>query len=143
MPGATVDVILLDVPVPLWAKARERLERSLAELATDEGAPARMAALRRRLRADYAFVAETADAEATSAAARRLATVDVAYPVPVRARADVDAFATSLRELDAYARERGREDLAMPADCANFWGWYLGEIAKQLDGGFPAPWPGD
>jgi len=140
---SVVDVILLDVPVPLWAKSREHLEKALADLGGAEGAPARLVALLEKLREDYPVVVETADAEVRSAAVRRVETVDVAYPVPRRARTDLEAFQDAVIALDKYARKAGRKDLALPPDSKNFWGWYVTEILKQLDGGFPTPWPGD
>jgi hypothetical protein len=138
-----VDVILLDVPVALWARWRDHLDRTLSALGTAEGVPARLAALRARLRDAYPTVAETADAELRSAGVRRATSVDVAYPVPRRGRAELDDFLDALEDLDAYAAEAGREDLVTPADLKSFRRWYFGEIAKQVDGGFPAPWPGD
>lgn len=143
MNDTVVDVILLDVPVALWAKARSHVETVLSELGAQDGAAARLADLQRRLRDDYSLIAETADAELRSAHVRRLTTVDVAYPVPRRARAEVDTYVAALGDLDACSRAHGREDLVTPPDCASFWRWYFGEIAKQLDGGFPSPWPGD
>lgn len=143
MNDSVVDVILLDVPVPLWAKSREHLEKARADLAAAEGAPARLEALLEKLREDYPVVVETADAEVRSAAVRRAESVDVAYPVPRRARADIESFHNAVIDLDTYARKAGRKDLALPADSKNFWRWYLSEILKQLDGGFPTPWPGD
>lgn len=143
MNDTVVDVILLDVPVALWAKARAHVDAVLSELGAQEGAAARLAELQRRIRDDYEVIAETADAELKSATVRRLETVDVAYPVPRRARADVDTYVAALNELDKCSRAHGRKDLVTPKDCKAFWKWYYGEIAKQLDGGFPSPWPGD
>ena len=143
MNDTVVDVILLDVPVPLWARAREHVRTMLSALGDESGAASGLADLQRRLRDDYAVVAETADAELKSANVRRLESVDVAYPVPRRARGDVDTYVAALDELDACAKARGRKDLVTPPECRAFWRWYFGEIAKQLDGGFPTPWPGD
>ena len=143
MNDSVVDVILLDVPVSLWAKSREHLQRALTELAATSEAAAHVAELRARIREEYPTIAETSDTELKSAAVRRAETVDVAYPVPRRGRAEVDAFLAALDDLDRCARANGREDLTTPPDVAAFRRWYFGEIAKQVDGGFPTPWPGD
>lgn len=143
MGDAVADVILLDVPVPLWAKAREQLDRALAELPSDEGPPARVAELLRCLREEYSVVAETADAELRAGSVRRAESIDVAYAMPRRGRNDVAALLDALEDLDTYARKAGRKDLVRTADTRSFWRWYLGEIVKQCDDGFPAPWPGD
>lgn len=143
MNDEVVDVILLDVPVSLWERSREHLDRVLTELGSAEGAPAHFADLRARLREAYPTVAETSDAELKAASLRRAASVDVAYPVPRRGRAQVDEYLSAMDDLDAFAKRSGRDDLVTPADCRSFRRWYFGEIAKQLDGGFPAPWPGD
>ncbi|HEX8002309.1 MAG TPA: hypothetical protein VF519_06405 [Mycobacteriales bacterium] len=141
MNESVVDVILLDVPVALWARWREHLSRMLDELSTESSAAAHVEELRKRLRDEYPTVAETADAELRSAAVRRAETVDVAYPVPRRGRAEVDEFLAALDALDACARKAKRKDLVSPKELVTFRRWYFGEIGRQLDGGFPTPWP--
>lgn len=143
MNDSVVDVILLDVPVPLWVKSREHLDTVLKELSGVEGTPTRIAELRCRLRDDYSVVAETSDSELRSAAVRRAKTVDVAYPVPRRGRDDIQELMKAFDSLDRYVKKADRKDLATPADVRSFRKWYFGEIVKQLDGGFPSPWPGD
>lgn len=138
-----MDVILLDVPVALWARSRAHLDRAIDELGAGEGVPARIVALRARLRDTYPTIAETADAELRSASMRRAESIDVAYPVPRRGRAELDDLLEALDDLDAHAGEVGRADLVTPPEVRSFRRWYFGEIAKQIDGGFPSPWPGD
>jgi hypothetical protein len=138
-----VDVILLDVPVALWAKSREHRERMLAELAGGPGdVPARVIAALAHARDEYPTITETADAELSTASRRHDATVDVAYPVPLRAREELLALVAALDEADDHARTVGREDLVTPDDLVAFRRWYFGEIERQLDGGFPSAWPG-
>lgn len=143
MNDEVVDVILLDVPVALWARSRAHLDRALGELDAHEAAPAHVRELRVRLREAYPTVAETADAELQSASVRRAESVDVAYPVPRRGRPQVDELLAAMEDLDKFALTVGRDDLVTPPEVRSFRRWYFGEIAKQVDGGFPAPWPGD
>lgn len=145
MNDPVVDVILLDVPVVLWAKSRAHRQAVLAEFCArrdDDELPGRLVDLVHRIRGEYTTIAETADAELSSAAVRHLDVVDVAYPVPPRAAADLSELVTALDEADEYVRKIGREDLVSPDDCKAFRRWYFGQIATQLDGGFPTPWPG-
>jgi phosphoglycolate phosphatase-like HAD superfamily hydrolase len=138
---APVDVILLDVPVALWSRSRSHSD-AVRAAAAEGDAPARLAEITERFRERYDAVAETALSELRAATVRRVQTVDLAYPVPRRARDDVDAFLAALESADEWARTSGRDDLVTPPDVAAFRRWYFGEIANQMDGGFPTPWRG-
>lgn len=143
MRDAVVDVILLDVPVELWAKTDAHARRVDAALARrDDEVARRLTSVLARIGAEYVALGEAAESELHAASARRAALVDLAYPLPKAALADFEALAAAYEDADADARSRG-DDLVWPPECVSFRRWYLSEITKQLDGGFPTPWPGD
>lgn len=142
MNDSVVDVILLDVPVALWAKSREHRQKMLEQLSGGpDDVPARVLAALAHARDEYPTVSETADSEFNAASRRHDASVDVAYPIPRRAKEELEALVAALDEADEYAREVGREDLVTPDELVTFRRWYFGEISRQLSGEFPMAWP--
>jgi hypothetical protein len=148
MPGATVtDVLLLDLPVPLWEAARvagERLVAALAPYAASHprGPAARLVKAAGRMNGTFAEVAAPSELELRAAAARRLKQLDVAYGVPSGARDDVAELAAAYDAAERYCRDHDLAELVAPPEVAAFRRWFLGEIVAQLDGGFPTPWRG-
>jgi hypothetical protein len=139
--GPVVDVILLGVPVPLWAATDKHAKRLLATLAgRDDPVATRLRAAVNRLNGEYVLVAETAEAELRSASVRGLAIVDLAYPVPPTAAGDIREVRDAYEEADDHHRATGADDLVTPPECVAFRRWYLDQIATQLAGGFPTAW---
>jgi hypothetical protein len=136
-----VDVLLLNVPVALWADTDAHSRRVDAAYASRDGDVARrLTAILRRIGDEYVIVGESAKATLDAASARGAVTVDIAYPVPASAGPDFEELEAAYAAADADARARGEDDLTWPAECATFRRWYLAEITRQVAGGFPEPW---
>jgi hypothetical protein len=148
VPGThVVDILLLDLPVALWAAAREHVDALAGALAPfaeqdPDGAPARLLALRERLDGDFAETAAPSELELRAAAAKRTAQLDVAYGVPRDARDDVAALVAAYDGAEAFCLANGLGHLVAPPDVAAFRRWFLGQIVAQLDGAIPEPWLG-
>jgi hypothetical protein len=136
-----VDVILLNVPVALWARTDDHARRVDAALAArDDDVARRLTAILARIGSEHMTLGESAKAELDAASARRSETVDLAYPVPERASGDFEELEAAYDAADADARARGDHDLVWPPECVAFRRWYLREIATQAKGGFPTAW---
>lgn len=142
-----VDILLLDLPVALWAEASAHTERSLAALRplaerNKRGPVARLMAVVGRLEGDFAEGAAPSELELRAAAARRLKEVDVAYGVVRAARDDMAALADAYDAADRWCRKNAMPELAAGPEVAAFRRWFLGQVVAQLDGELPTPWPG-
>lgn len=137
-----VDILLLDLPVALWAATSARCETLVAALraAPADGAAARLLEIVDRLGGDFAELSAPSELELRAAAARRLKEIDVAYGVPRESRDDLAALAEAFDAADAQCRANGRADLAATPDEAAFRRWFLQQVVGQLDGAFPTAW---
>jgi hypothetical protein len=145
VPNGVVDVLLLDLPVPLWADTSTRQDLLLAALRPiaeedPDSPPARLLAIVDRLRPAFDEASAPSELELRAAAARGLKQVDVAYGVPCGVRDDLAALADAFDAAEDYCRTNGDGALALPAECTAFRRWFLGQVVTQLDGGFPTPW---
>jgi hypothetical protein len=136
-----VDVLLLDLPAALWSRTRAHTK---SVLRTDPPVGSALGELRDLVTAvgdRYGDVTKPAEAE-LSAAASRASTepVDVAYPLPRSARDDVEALVAAWDKAEAELHEYGDPELVPPPEVTEFRRWFLGELLRQLDGGFPTPW---
>jgi hypothetical protein len=143
-----VDVLLMDLPVPVWARAREHGEGLLREMqlmlvkseAKGHPLPRRLAELVATLTERYAGVADIQTEQIRAAHTRGLRQIDVAYPLPRSARADIEALSTMFDEVDEFCRAGELLTLATPPEAVAFRKWYFGEIIRQLDGELPTSW---
>ena len=142
MRGPVVDILLLNVPVALWAETDAHSRRVDAAYASrDDDVARRLTAILDRIGHEYVLVSDTAKSTLDAASARGSETVDIAYPVPASASADFDELEAAYAAADADARARGEDDLVWAPEHATFRRWYLAEITRQLRGGLPEPWP--
>ena len=140
-----VDILLLDLPVALWASTRARTDLLLSALepvaaAKPRSPAAKLVKLVARLDADYAEVSAPSELELRAAAARRLIQVDVAYGVVREARDDLATLIPAYDAADRWCRDNDMAAVATPPEEAAFRRWFLGQIVAQLDGAFPTPW---
>lgn len=144
MRGPVVDVLLLNVPVALWATTDAHSRRvDAAVVARDDEVSRRLSAVLKLIGDEYGIVGESALSTLDAATARGSETVDLAYPVPAGAGPDFEELEAAYAATDDDAKARGEDDLVWPDECATFRRWYLAEIVRQAGGGFPEPWPGD
>lgn len=140
-------VVLVDLPIELWNRARQHsdaLRREFAFIAAEGREDTDVA---RRLLAiaevsDRRYATLNPDAEAQVEAALRrgepLITVDVSVPADFKQH--IIESAPVLLEVDQYCRRGDLLTLAIPDDLRAYWTWYLGEFVRQIDGGEPTPW---
>lgn len=154
LPGAPdfanlVDVRLLQLPVPLWARAQEHsdeLFREFALIASDPAAandvPARLTKLIETLNATYAGVSTAQESQLLAAAADDVPELDVAFAVPAAAAAACLVLGALLDEADEHcAAGEHLLTLATPPDLLQFRRWYLDQFVEQIGGAVPVPWP--
>jgi hypothetical protein len=148
------DVHMLGLPVQLWAAAQEHHDELLREFSLmtfgleDEGTtsapvPLRLLRLVQQLTTRFAG---TSDAQRerlfTAAAAGEQEIDDLVYRLPAAAGPAVRELARIYDEADEYCRA-GRHllTLATPDELRLFRSWYLTQIAAQIEGAAPVPWP--
>lgn len=145
--GDRVEVRLLGLPVALWTATREHVDELLREFALvtigagqGDEVPARLLGLMDRLGQRYrGFMRSQREAVAT-AASQGMASVDVTVTVDRGAAQAARELDAALDEADAYCRGGTLLTLAQPPEQARLRHWYLGEIARQVEGAPPTPW---
>jgi hypothetical protein len=150
-PDEPVDVRLLNAPLRLWARAEVHNSELLRELAlittgrSHPGAtdvPTRLLELVDELSARYAVAVETPDEARAAAVAAGARAADLTYTLPRNAGPALRRLGEMLAEADGYCRDGTLLTLPAASDVAAFQDWYCGELALQLAGGRPSPWPG-
>ena len=148
-----VEVHLLDLPVPLAARAQQHVDELLREFAlVDTGAsggddahvPPRLQALIDTLVRRFAGVNDAARERLEAAIDRGDERIpDHVLSLPPEAGPASQAVGAMLDEADEYcARGQHLLTLATPPDLLAYRRWYLDEIVAQLAGQPPTPWPG-
>ena len=147
-----VEVRLLQVPVPLWARTQQLTDELLREFALaaaqadDEQAhhlPGRLTALIDRLTARFDGVSTAQEEQLFAAAAAGQEVLDeLVFLVPPAAAPASRELGDLLEEADAYCRD-GQHllTLAAPEDVVRFRRWYLWSFLQQVDGAAPVAWP--
>ncbi len=142
-----VEVRLLEVPLDVLARARERkdgLTREFALIATSlpsDAVPARLLRLARDLRSRYGGHTMGPQEQIDNAMDRGEQSIDVAFTVPAAARHAAVELLRVLDEADDFCRSGDLLMLAAPPELVRFRQWYLGEFIRQIDGEPPTPWP--
>lgn len=139
-----VDILLLDLPVALWAATNARSEALIKALRAEPcpGPPATLLKVVDRLGDDFAEVSGPSELELRAAAARRIREIDVAYGVPRDSRDDLAALTKAFDAVDKHLAKNGRADLVATPEEAAFRRWFIEQVVAQIDGAFPTPWRG-
>jgi hypothetical protein len=147
-----VDIHLLQLPVPLWARSQEQHDALMREFAlmavpSEEGerarhVPTRLIELIDTLTADFEGVSTAQEQELYAAVDSGVAVLDQVYRVPPAAAAASRALGEMLDETDAFCRQ-GRHLLTLAADdeVVRFRWWYLDQFIDQVEGKAPVAWP--
>jgi hypothetical protein len=141
-------VVLVGLPVRLWDRARQHSEAVVREFAfivadgrTDTTLARRLLEIAQTSDARYAHLNPDAEVRVENALARGEETITVAVFVPEAFKQHINDAVPVLIQVDEYCRNGTLLTLATPDDLRAFWGWYLGEFVRQIDGEPPIPWP--
>ena len=151
-PDELLDVHMLQLPVPLAARAREHFEGLTREFtlialsAGEEGAhhvPARLMELVTSITAQFAGINSEADRRLEDAIDNGDAVIeDHVLRVPPAAAPASKALGDIIDEADDYCRQGEHLlTLAFPPDLAAYRRWYLGQVLDQLAGKPAVSWP--
>lgn len=145
-------VVLRQYPTRLGVEAKQHNDELLREFTIitadrasgtpDDAIPARLITVMDAIRQQYGSGLEERDARLFAAVAAGVEEIDVEQQLPAAAAGAARALGRILDEADEYCRE-GRHllTLATPPSIVMFRCWYLDEVAAQLDGAQPTPWP--
>ena len=147
-------VVLLQLPVQVWAASQEHHDELLREFALmtagledREGeaapVPVRLLRLVEQLTASFAGSSDEQEARLFAAAARGDEVMDVLeFALPEAAGPACVQLEQLLDEADAYCRS-GQHllTLSTPDELRVFRSWYLGQVREQLAGVPAEPWP--
>lgn len=145
-----VSIVLLDLPVDLWALADDEGKDLMREFTLitlqevhDSEVPQRLLDLVAELEESYGNLGDEQTARLVRARAAGEAEIDrLEYRLPATVAADIERLATMLDEADDYCRQ-GKHllSLASSPGAKAFRDWFLDEMLIQLEGGNPTPWP--
>lgn len=149
--GELRTVVLRQLPVPLWLAHQQHTEELLREFTListgrerdhEQHTPSRLIALVETLRERYGAGSEERAARVLAAAEQGILEMDLEMELPTAAAEGVSALVDLLDEADDYCRQ-GQHllTLATPPQLVLFRRWYLTEVAEQLRGAAPVPWP--
>ncbi len=146
-----IEVRILRLPVQVWRIATEHAEELTREMQLlaihDDGetqhphVPTRLTELVETLSRRFAGVSEEQDRQIAAAADAGLASIDVTYHLPPEAAQASRTLATMLDEADEFCRSGDLLTLATPPEAKAYRDWFLTEVAAQLTGAQPTPWP--
>ena len=143
------EVLLRDVPIPLYLRTTEHhegLKREFALLVASgggTGVPEELLALVDELQRTFAAFTAAPEAVLQAAAARGDAAVDVRYEVPATVGGAAARFAEVLERADAYCAEGALLTVPPDPSVRAFRRWFLEEFGRQLAGEAPRPWTAD
>ena len=149
----TVEVHLLQLPLPLAKRASEHFEGLLREFALiaagtgeaagDHQVPARLTELVTSITAAYGGINSEADQRLYDAIDRGDEVIeDHVLTVPKTAGPAAQALNDIIEEADEFCRQGEHLlTLAFPPDLNAYRRWYLGQVLDQLAGKPPVSWP--
>jgi hypothetical protein len=145
-------VRLLNLPVRLWVAAKQHNDELLREFtliatATQSSTaghevPERLIAVITALRQQYGTGSNERDEKIFAADDAGIEHLDMDVELPATAAPALRGVAELLDEADEFCRS-GQHllTLATPPHLLEYRRWYLGELAAQLEGAPPKPWP--
>jgi hypothetical protein len=147
-------VVLLELPVQVWAASQEHHDELLREFALMTAGledrdgvappvPVRLLRLVEQLTASFAGSSDEQRGRLFAAAARGDEVMDaLEFALPEAAGPACMQLADMLDEADDYCRAGHHLlTLATPEELRVFRSWYLGQVREQLAGAPPEPWP--
>ncbi|MHB2023344.1 MAG: hypothetical protein ACYCO3_08450 [Mycobacteriales bacterium] len=149
-----VEVRLLGLPVRLHRQAQEHADELIreftliAEQLSDEPAaethsvPPRLVELVAQLTHRYAAFTDETEQRLARAERTGEGAIDLVLRLPPSAAAAARTLDGLLDEADAYCRQGQHLLTLAPApESLRYRRWYLGQVAAQIDGARPTPWP--
>jgi anti-sigma regulatory factor (Ser/Thr protein kinase) len=147
-----VEVRILRVPVELYLETEQHNDAVMRELALithSTGAPTDAPAVHRRLlelgvevRAAFATSVPQIRLQVDEAVRLGSAMVDLRLAVPVSGWQAFLRLAEQLDEADRFCEDGDLVTLVASPAVRRFRHWYAGQVAAQVAGGPPEPWPG-
>lgn len=141
------EVHLLQLPVPVWARAQEQsesLQREFALLASDgTDVPARLLELIGVLRTQYAQATTEQEERLLDAVDNGEEVIDdLVYRLPAEVGPAARQLGLLLDEADEHCRSGAHLlTLAPDEELLRFRWWYLDQFTDQLGGAAPVAWP--
>ena len=145
--GGLVEVRLLELPVPLWARSQERSEALMREFALltqdPQAVPSRLLEIVRRVRAQYGDGSSEQEQQLLDAADSGVEVLpEVVYRVPPEVGDAVRDIGQVFEEADEHCRNGGHLlTLAPDEDLLAFRRWFIGQFVDQTAGRPAVPWP--
>lgn len=148
--GPVVTVHLRDVPVRVWRRSAEHHDELMREMAllalapdSTHDLPRRLVELVEVLGRTYGSARARPEQEREAALAAGLDRIDLAFDIPASAGEAAQVLGAILREAEEFCRTGDALlTLAQPEVQERFNRWYLDEVAGQIAGAPPTPWPG-
>ena len=147
-----IKIHLLELPVPLAAKAQQHVDELLREFhlmaarphdSDTHRVPHRLLELVDVLTRQFGGINERADERLAEAIDSGVPVIDDhVLAVPAAGGPASRALADMLDEADEYCRD-GKELLTLttPQGCVTYRNWYLEQVIDQLNGATPVSWP--
>jgi hypothetical protein len=145
-------VRILALPVAAYREAEEHNDAVLRELqllvhhaptGDHHGAPQRLLDLAREVSAVFSRATDRLRAQVEAAEQRGSSTVDIEVDVPLLGWEVLITLADRLDELDEFGASGTLITLASPPSVRRFRTWYTEQVANQMRGAAPTPWPFD
>lgn len=144
------ECVLLQVPVPLWARTQEQTDALIREFALvaagehEHETPRRLTNLIAALEARFGGASTAQEEQLYAAAEDGVAVIqELRYRLPREAGPASRELAAMLDEADAFcAQGQHLLTLAAEPDVVALRRWWLEQFASQLEGAAPVPWPG-
>lgn len=147
-------VRLLQLPVDVWARAREHsgaLQREFALITSGQlsgetsvkGTPVRLLEVMATIQAQYAGVGSAQEEQMFAAEAAGQVRIDeLVYEVPAHSAGAARQLETIFDDADVYCRA-GQHLLTLetPTEALLYRRWFLGEFTRQIEGQPPTAWP--
>jgi hypothetical protein len=139
-------VELRNAPVELWHESRRWFEELLREFAVistsspEADVPRQLLAFVDDVQTRFAEFRESANLTLEDAHAAGRGHVDLNLKLPSEAGGVAMGLYEHLLRADEVCREGHLLTIEMSESVKRFLGWYLGEIASQLEGSEPTPW---
>lgn len=143
------DCVLLQVPVRLWARTQEQTDALVRELAlvaaggNDHETPRRLTNLIAALEAGFGEATTNQEEQLFAAVEDGVEVIEeLHYQLPIAAGPASRELGAMLDEADDFCAQ-GKHLLTLAADpeVVALRRWWLEQLASQLEGAPPVPWP--